>query len=320
VPEGVLAGAVRDDLAWPRISIVTPSLNQGDYIEETIRAVLLQGYPSIELIVIDGGSTDDTVAILERYAPWLTYWHSAPDQGQADAINQGLTRVTGDIFAWCNSDDFYLPGAFHRVAAAFRENDGIFVAASVIDVGIRRSGAVGSKRLGFRNLVEFWTPERGVMRDQGLFYPRSVLEEIGPLDTSFHYVFDYEFLIRVTRKRRAFYLTEPVSTFRYHDTSKTVRFSHRWVDEQLRASKLYWDSLADLDPVACERFIAGVRLRRAVGSLLQDPRTAMRLFGQAMSAHPWAAIRSSVRYTLRRAGLNITHEESVGNRSVERTP
>jgi glycosyltransferase involved in cell wall biosynthesis len=298
----------------PRISIITPSLNQGEYIEETIRGVLLQDYPNVELIVIDGGSTDTTLDTLRRYAPWLAHWSSEPDDGQADAINKGLARATGDIFAWCNSDDLYLPGTLHRVASAFTAHPGIFVSAPVIDVGLRRRQVIGSTRLGFRNLVEFWTPQRAVMRDQGLFYPRSVIAEVGPLDPSFHYVFDYEFLIRVTSRLSPHYLEEPVSTYRFHEGSKTVRFAHRWFDEQLRASKKYWHLLPGLDPAACDRFLAGARLRRGVGALLREPRIGFRLIAQALSSHPWAAIRSSVRYTLRRAGLNITYEEVPADR------
>lgn len=96
---------------YPKISIVTPSYNQGKYIEETIRSLLLQGYPNLEYIIIDGGSTDDTVDIIRKYQKWITYWISEPDQGQSDAINKGFAKCTGTIYNWLNSDDFILPGA-----------------------------------------------------------------------------------------------------------------------------------------------------------------------------------------------------------------
>lgn len=108
---------------WPRLSIVTPSFNQGDFIEETIRSVLLQGYPNTEYIVMDGGSSDATVAILQKYAPFIAHWRSEPDDGQADAINKGFRLSTGDIRAYLNSDDFYLPGAFAAVAGLFSRLD-----------------------------------------------------------------------------------------------------------------------------------------------------------------------------------------------------
>ena len=109
-----------DGTPWPRISIVTPSYNQGQYIEETLRGVLLQGYPNLEYIVMDGGSTDGTVDILRKYAPWLAHWTSEPDRGQAHAINKGMASATGAIGAYLNSDDYYLPGALLYVAGSFR--------------------------------------------------------------------------------------------------------------------------------------------------------------------------------------------------------
>ena len=105
---------------WPKISIVCPSFQQGGFIEETIRSVLLQNYPDLEFIIMDGGSRDETVTHLTRYAPWLSHSESAPDRGQAHALNRACDRATGEIIGWINSDDYYLPGAFAAVARAFR--------------------------------------------------------------------------------------------------------------------------------------------------------------------------------------------------------
>jgi len=109
------------DLRWPRISIVTPSFNQGRYLEETIRSVLLQGYPNLEYILIDGGSTDESVEIIQRYAPRLAYWISEPDGGCAQALNKGLRRASGVIFGFINSDDMYEPGALFDVGRHFSD-------------------------------------------------------------------------------------------------------------------------------------------------------------------------------------------------------
>lgn len=108
---------------WPKISIVTPSYNQGQFIEETIVSVLEQDYPNLEYIIIDGGSTDNTIEIVRKYEKHLTYWHSKPDKGQTDAINQGFEMATGDIFNWINSDDYYLPESLQKVATLFKENE-----------------------------------------------------------------------------------------------------------------------------------------------------------------------------------------------------
>ena len=108
-----------DGRSWPVISIVTPSFNQGRFLEETIRSVLLQGYPSLEYIVMDGGSTDDSVDIIRKYEPWLMFWASGPDQGQSDAINKGFERATGAIWGYINSDDLYEPDALRTAAEIF---------------------------------------------------------------------------------------------------------------------------------------------------------------------------------------------------------
>src|SRR5262245_43472888 len=104
-----LSNRTTEDRAWPRISVVTPSFNQGKFIEETIRSILLQGYPNLEYIVIDGGSTDNSLEVIKRYSPWLSYWVSEKDRWQSHAINKGMSHATGDIVAWLNSDDLYLP-------------------------------------------------------------------------------------------------------------------------------------------------------------------------------------------------------------------
>src|SRR5688572_23620138 len=104
---------------WPRISIVTPSYNQGIFLEETLRSILLQNYADLELIVIDGGSKDNSVEIIKKYEPWITYWISEKDNGQSDAINKGFKKASGEIVAWINSDDLLTPGSLHKVAEYF---------------------------------------------------------------------------------------------------------------------------------------------------------------------------------------------------------
>src|SRR4051794_2419788 len=103
----------------PRITIVTPSFNQGQYLEQTLRSVLDQGYPNLEHIVVDGGSTDESVEVIKRYADRLAWWVSEKDAGQSDAINKGFARATGDVYGYINSDDFLYPGALEAVAKAY---------------------------------------------------------------------------------------------------------------------------------------------------------------------------------------------------------
>lgn len=122
-----------DGKPWPRISIVTPSYNQGQFIEETIRSVLLQGYPDLEYIIIDGGSTDESVEIIRKYERWITFWVSEPDSGQTNAINKGFKRSTGEIVAWLNSDDVYTAGSLCTAAKAFAEQPHVAVIYGKID-------------------------------------------------------------------------------------------------------------------------------------------------------------------------------------------
>src|SRR5437870_43541 len=110
--------SVNDGRRWPRISIVTPSFNQGQFIEETLRSVLLQGYRDLEYLVLDGGSSDNSVEIIKKYSPWLTYWTSQPDAGQSDAINQGLKLASGVFATWINSDDLLCKNALRDLATA----------------------------------------------------------------------------------------------------------------------------------------------------------------------------------------------------------
>ena len=109
-----LADTMPDGRPWPRISVVTPSFNQGQFIEEAIRSVLLQGYPNLEYIIVDGGSTDALIDIIRRYTPWISSWFSERDDGQSDAINKGLGVATGEIVSWLNSDDLVTPDAFQN--------------------------------------------------------------------------------------------------------------------------------------------------------------------------------------------------------------
>ncbi len=125
-----LPGTMPDGSPWPSVSIVTPSLNQRQFIEETIRSVLLQGYPDLEYIIIDGGSTDGSLEIIKKYEPWLAYRVSERDRGQSHAINKGWQRARGEILAWLNSDDTYNPGAIRCAVEALRANPGVAMVSS----------------------------------------------------------------------------------------------------------------------------------------------------------------------------------------------
>jgi glycosyltransferase involved in cell wall biosynthesis len=183
-------------VSLPRITVITPSLNQVDYLERTIRSVLDQGYTNLEYIVVDGGSTDGSVEILERHSAHLARWVSEPDGGQAEAINKGISWATGDIVGYINSDDYYLPGAFDAVAAAMQD--------------ARVRWCVGQCRYLHDDgrLERLYRPQppsmppRTMIRETwyvpqaSSFWRNDVFTQVGPLRTDLHYVFDLEFGLR----------------------------------------------------------------------------------------------------------------------------
>jgi glycosyltransferase involved in cell wall biosynthesis len=208
-----------DGSAWPRISIVTPSYNQGDFIEETIRSVLLQGYPNLEYIVIDGGSTDQTIDVIRRYEKWLTHWASEKDRGQSHAVNKGLARATGELFNWINSDDLLLPGALTAIGAASCRDEAI--AGPVLNFGAGASQIIENKCLSAARLL---TGDIDAGYHQpGLWLRPGRIASAGGIDETLHYVFCYDLTVRYLAKYpQLTYLPQTLASFRLHQTSKTI--------------------------------------------------------------------------------------------------
>jgi glycosyltransferase involved in cell wall biosynthesis len=207
----------------PRISIITPSYNQAEFIEQTIESVLSQGYVDLEYFVIDGGSTDGSVDIIRKYEKHLTYWTSEKDNGQSHAINKGLSRVTGDVVNWLNSDDFYEPGALKTVAGYFSDPAVNVVCArgNIVMNGQRLKTSSGTdvypgnlaKTIGWARIDQ---PET--------FFRKRVYDTLGFIDPYYHFVMDKEFWIRYLMQfglngiRK---VNDIVVNFRFHDQSKT---------------------------------------------------------------------------------------------------
>lgn len=187
-----------DGTPWPKITIVTPSYNQGRFIEETIRSILLQGYPNLEYIVIDGGSSDETVSILEKYSPWITYWVSEPDQGQSHAINKGFARATGLLGNWINSDDLLCQGALveHAKRALFETNRlyaGNLIVTHEDGRFMRRQKGEIHSLLDLVRIREVWRshPRVNIGQPEVLF-PLELFRAVGGLNIENHGSMDYE--------------------------------------------------------------------------------------------------------------------------------
>jgi len=214
---------------WPRITIVTPSFQQGDFLEETIRSVLLQNYPQLEFVVMDGSSADASPAIIDRYRPWLSYARSAPDHGQAHAINLGFSLAGGDVRGWLNSDDFLLPGTLRRVAQAWRRGaDFIYGDAIDLDQATRR------RRYTFANLAyPRYRKFSGLFPQPSAFWAGSCARSLWEAQQC---AIDYELWIRLLPGRRIRYINWPLAVARQHEAAKTYdpAMKQRWEEDAVR--------------------------------------------------------------------------------------
>ena len=213
----------------PRISIVTPSYNQAASLEETIRSVLLQNYPNLEYLIIDGGSTDGSVDIIRKYERWLTYWLSERDNGQSEAINKGWSRCTGDWMAWINSDDRYLPDAFVRVADVFqRASAGDLIFG---DLELMLDG--NARIIGYATAPDQMLDELVFPYQPTCFFSQSVLKKMGLLDPSLHYVMDADILLRVMANSDWHYIPSALASFRIQGNTKTNQSEEKFAREIL---------------------------------------------------------------------------------------
>ena len=216
----------------PKISLITPSYNQGQFIEQTIDSVLSQNYPNLEYIIIDGGSTDETVEIIKKYEKHLKYWLSEPDRGHCHAINKGLKHCTGNIFNWLNSDDYYEPGTLLKVADSFMENNNIHLVggrerAFLSDTNETQSIYEGTKIDG--DVYELIY--QGIIDQPATFWKMNIIRQLGELPEALHFTMDsywwtkYLLMHGVDQVKR---IDDVLTNFRLHDASKTVANQHQF--------------------------------------------------------------------------------------------
>jgi len=226
----------QDSIAWPTISIVTPSLNQAPYIEETIRSVLLQGYPRLEYIIIDGGSSDGSIDIIKKYEKWLTYWVSEPDSGQSHAINKGFSLASGEIFGYINSDDLYEPDSFSAVATKFLQTNIPFLVAGVCLV-FENDKVKRVFRPYWPNDLSYFLSKTysSTFAQPASFWDRKSFIQIGGFDETLNYCLDREFFLRFGHLGvEPLFIESALARFREHPNSKTISNSKKFHEESIR--------------------------------------------------------------------------------------
>lgn len=246
-------------MQYPKITIITPSYNQAHFIEQTIDSVLSQNYPNLEYFIFDGGSKDNSAEIIARYAPHLAHWESQPDKGQTDAINKGLSRATGDIINWLNSDDYYEPKALFTIAEAFMQTQARVVCAkSRIFKGTGKDETTLYNTQGTDIYPANLAKTIGWARiDQPeTFFSREALERVGMLDIRFRYLMDRDLWVKYLLHfglDKIARIDDVVVNFRHHDSSKTISQGDFFLVER---HSLFWGLAVFYDCEDLAKFIA----------------------------------------------------------------
>lgn len=225
-----------NDNGKPLVSIVTPSFNQAAFLEETICSVLDQDYDNLEYIIVDGGSTDGSLEIIQKYADRLAWWVSEPDQGQTDAINKGFAKSRGEILAWLNSDDTYLAGAISEAAAylvTYPEVGAVYGDANLIDEQGAVIGRFPARQTDYSRLM------RGYVHipQQATFFRGNLWRKVGPLDPSFFFAMDYDLWVRLSKEAPLKYHPRLWANFRLHGDAKSVESDDRCWPEMVKVHR-----------------------------------------------------------------------------------
>lgn len=216
----------------PKISVVVPSYNQGAFLAETLASIVYQDYESVELIVIDGGSSDNSLDVIREFDSHIDYWVSEPDSGQCGALIKGFAKASGDIFCWVCSDDQLLPGTLRRVAKEFRDNPEIELVYGDTEYLYPNGERVVKPRIGYH--YQTMLRAFNIIAQPSSFFSAAVYRRVGGLDESLHYAMDYDLFVRFGPTLRWRQLKESLSLYRLHKASKTVAMNSKFNDEWWR--------------------------------------------------------------------------------------
>jgi len=276
----------------PLVSIITPSYNQASFLEQTIRSVLAQEGVRIEFLIVDGGSTDGSLEIIQSYSQQLAWWVSEPDNGQAEAINKGLQRANGEYVAWLNSDDLYLPGAVSAAVALLESNPDlgmVFGDAITIDPQGRPLNRLSFGDWGLDELMGF-----RIICQPAVFMRRPLLEKIGYLDPSYHYLLDHQLWLRIARIAPIKHASAIWAAARQHPDAKNVAQAPGFGQEALRI-RAWMETQPDLAArIARRKRAVDAGVHRLNARYLLDgglPAPALRAYWRAVLAQPGFALK-----------------------------
>lgn len=231
---------------WPKISIVIPSFNTKNFLEESIRSVLLQGYPDLELIIMDGGSTDGTLAIIKKYQKWFAFWESKKDKGQSNAINKGLKKSTGQFFNWHNSDDILTRNNLGRVALALVNHPQAgyvhgyrIIVNKTFQIQGNTKKHYGDKA-GFRPKIDEAIAQLKPGTQVGCLMVKKLVDKVGGLDEKINYIIDPDLLLRIVLEKPPYYIPYPTAYLRVYPGVKSLTWNSKRAQERLiLAKKIY---------------------------------------------------------------------------------
>ena len=219
---------------YPRVTVVTPSFNQAAFLEQTIQSVLSQGYPNLEYMIVDGGSTDGSVAIIQKYASQLAWWGSEKDHGQAEAVNKGFKRASGELVGWLNSDDLYQPGSILAAVEVFqRHPEAGIVYGDVLSINACGE-AINLMKFAPYTLQDLMAFK--IICQPGAMLRRTVLEQSGGLDERFHFMLDHQLWLRMVRLAPMVYLPRLQAAARFHPAAKNLAQAPKFGEEALQVA------------------------------------------------------------------------------------